>query len=259
MVLPQALIFDVDGTLADNERDGHRVAFNQAFDQAGLDWCWSELFYGSLLAVGGGKERIYHYIQSCQPELPDGIQSPADLADLITALHQAKTQFYRQRLGLGMIPLRPGVLRLLQEAREAGVRLAIATTSALPSAMALLDKALPPGAVDWFEVIAAGDVVPAKKPSPDIYSYVLDRLALEARDCLAIEDSPVGLRAAVAAGLTTVVTVNSYTAGGDFTGASLVVSDLGEPELPFTVLAGEVGEARYLDLALLRRVQLGEE
>lgn len=255
MILPKALIFDVDGTLADNERDGHRVAFNEAFDQMELDWCWSEKFYGSLLAIGGGKERIRHYIHSSGAALPDWVVTEAEVSQFIAGLHRAKTAFYCQRLASGLIPLRPGVLRLLTEARAAGVRLAIATTSALPNAMALVEQVLPAG--DWFEVIVAGDMVPAKKPAPDVYCLALEKLGLAAADCVAIEDSPVGTRAAIAAGLKTVVTVNGYTVGGDFAGASLVVNDLGEPELPFTVLAGEVGEARYVDLALLRLIHGG--
>lgn len=255
MILPKALIFDVDGTLADNERDGHRVAFNQAFDEAGLDWCWSESFYGSLLAIGGGKERIRHYIKLTGAELPEWIVSQDDLTQFVAQLHRAKTALYCQRLASGVIPLRPGVLRLLTEARAAGVRLAIATTSALPNAMVLVEQMLPPG--DWFEVIVAGDMVPAKKPAPDVYCSALERLGLAADDCLAVEDSRVGMRAAIAAGLKTVVTVNGYTAGGDFSGASLVVNDLGEPERPFTVLAGEAGESCCVDLALLGRVQMG--
>ena len=261
MILPKALIFDVDGTLADNERDGHRVAFNQAFDQLGFDWCWSESFYGSLLAVGGGKERIRHFIEPNRDLLPEDFQSSEALTQLIVDLHRAKTSFYRQRLTEGAIPLRPGVLRLLEEAREAGVRLAIATTSALPAAMALLEQTLPEGAADWFEVIAAGDVVPAKKPAPDIYCYALDKLGLMATDCVAIEDSPAGAKAAMAAGLATVVTVNGYTAQGDFSGASLVLSDLGEPEQPFKAISGEaiLREARqtgYVDVALLEGLLL---
>ncbi|NJN32136.1 MAG: HAD-IA family hydrolase [Synechococcales cyanobacterium RM1_1_8] len=252
MPLPQALIFDVDGTLADNERHGHRVAFNQAFAAAGLNWHWSESFYGSLLKIGGGKERIayyldhhvlphhvlpHHILHSAESPLPPVLADAGGdrraIADLIAQLHQSKQQFYQHRLALGDIPLRPGVLRLLQAARAAGLRLAIATTSALPSALALVEQALPPGAVAWFEVIAAGDVVPQKKPAPDIYRYVLDKLELGAADCLVIEDSPVGLQAALAAGLATIVTVNGYTEGAAFNGAKLVLSDLGEPERPF--------------------------
>lgn len=254
MVLPKAIIFDVDGTLADNERDGHRVAFNQAFRVMGLDWHWSVQSYGELLAIGGGKERIRHYIETVQPPLPAALEPLAagpGLEALIDQLHRTKIDYYQQLLGQGKIPLRPGVLRLLQAARQAGIPLAIATTSALPSALALLQQSLPAGGRDWFEVIAAGDVVPAKKPAPDIYCYVLEQLGLGASDCLAIEDSPAGLKAALGAGLKTLVTVNDYTEGNAFAGAALVVSQLGEPGQPLRVIAGQAEGASQVDLALL--------
>lgn len=259
MVLPRALIFDVDGTLADNERHGHRVAFNQAFKAAGLDWVWSEQRYGELLGIGGGKERIRHYVETTQPPLP----SVTDLSTFILQLYLLKCQFYRQRLAQGDIPLRPGVLRLLRAAHQAGIRLAIATTSALSSAQALIDQLL---GDEWtgsptarsmgslFEVIAAGDVVLHKKPAPDIYRYVLEKLDLGAGDCLAIEDSPVGLRAALGAGLKTIVTVNHYTQASDFSGAALVVSHLGEPQQPFCLISGDAGGSSQVDLALLERL-----
>ena len=154
-------------------------------------------------------------------------------------------------LANGVIPLRPGVRRLLDEARTQAVRLAIATTSALPNATALLERTLDPS---WFEVIAAGDIVPAKKPAPDIYEYVLAKMGLTPGECLVFEDSQHGLQAAHKAGLKTVVTVNDYTRGQDFADAILLLNHLGEPEQPFTVLAGEVpDDASYLDMALMRR------
>ena len=239
----KALIFDVDGTLAETEQNGHRVAFNLSFREAGLDWQWSVSLYGKLLAIAGGKERIRGYIKQYQPHF----QPPEDLTEFIAKLHQNKTHYYRKLLQEGAVPLRPGVKRLLQEARLQGIRLAIATTSALPNTLALLEKYLDP---NWFEVIAAGDIVNAKKPAPDIYHYVLEKMGLTAAECLVIEDSIQGLRAAVSADLKTVVTVNSYTQSEDFSEAVLVLSDLGEPEKPFQVLAGEVEEASYFDLAL---------
>jgi len=237
-----ALIFDVDGTLAETERDGHRVAFNRAFADAGLDWDWSSELYGELLSVAGGKERIRYYLQKYLggEKLPD---------ELIVSLHEAKTEHYRELLAEGEIPLRPGVLRLLLDAREEKVRLAIATTSALPNVLALLDQYVDP---NWFEVIAAGDIVPKKKPAPDIYQYVLAQMSLDAGNCLVFEDSRHGLQAATQVGLTTVVTINDYTANQDFSKAALVLSDLGEPDQPFTVLKGEVGQRQFLDLDLIR-------
>jgi HAD superfamily hydrolase (TIGR01509 family) len=241
----EALIFDVDGTLADTERDGHRVAFNRAFAEAGLDWNWSAPLYGELLSVTGGKERILHYIGRYHPKLPGG-----GTAKFVAELHAAKTGHYLRLLEEGGIPPRPGVKRLLSEARDRGLRLAIATTTAPANVTALLEANLP-GSTSWFEVIGAGDIVPAKKPAPDIYRYVLRELALGADRCLAIEDSAHGLHSALGAGVATLVTVNGYTADQDFAGALLVLDRLGEPGAPFRVLAGEAGGAAYVDVDLL--------
>lgn len=229
----KALFFDVDGTLADTERNGHRVAFNRAFAEAKLDWHWDVPLYGKLLAVAGGKERIQHYVDQYRPNY----KRPTDFAAQVTDLHAAKTRHYTALLAAGGIPLRPGVARLLREARAQGLRLAIATTTTPANVTALLEHALAPDAVFWFEVIAAGDVVAAKKPAPDIYYYVLEKMSLAPEECLAFEDSENGLRAARDAGLKTVVSTNDYTRDHSFEGATLVVDHLGELDSPFHVLA----------------------
>jgi HAD superfamily hydrolase (TIGR01509 family) len=247
----KAIIFDVDGTLADTERDGHRPAFNTAFAEAGLDWDWDPDRYGELLEVTGGKERIAHFLHQ------EGISLDpmAEHADLIAALHQAKTHHYLAMLRTGSIPLRPGVLRLLREARDAGIRLAIATTTTPENVTVLLEQCGEPGVRDWFEVIAAGDVVPRKKPAPDIFEHALAELGLSAQDCVAVEDSEAGARAALAAGLKgLVVTLSAYTLGQDFTGVPLVVDQLGEPGQPATARQGDLGGAAYVDLGVLDRV-----
>ncbi|MBD2038221.1 HAD family hydrolase [Leptolyngbya sp. FACHB-321] len=247
----QALIFDVDGTLADTERDGHRVAFNRAFAEAGLDWEWSVERYGELLAVTGGKERIQQYLTTDHPDF----EPPGDRREWIAGLHKAKTAHYTQLIEENVVPLRPGVKRLLQDAREAGLRLAIATTTTPANVTALLQTALGADSLDWFEVIAAGDIVPAKKPAPDIYDYALKALQLEPHVCLAFEDSHAGLQSSRQADLATVITVNDYTQKQDFTGASLVVDHLGEPNLPFEVLAGETGGSTFFDIKLAQYLQ----
>ena len=249
----KAFLFDVDGTLADTERDGHRVAFNLAFQEAGLDWDWGVELYGQLLAVTGGKERIRYYLE----HFNTAFSAPADLDAFIAGLHQAKTAHYTRLLAEGAIPLRPGVERLLREAREAGLRLAIATTTTPANVTALIDHTLGHEALDWFEVIAAGDVVPAKKPAPDIYTWALAKMDLPPAACVAFEDSANGILAARDADLLTLVTVNDYTRDHDFDAAALVVDQLGEPGAPFTVLAGELEGIRHqgmVDVELVRQL-----
>lgn len=223
----QALIFDVDGTLAETERDGHRPAFNAAFAEHGLDWHWDASLYGELLAVTGGKERMRHYAERYAPD----VAARADVDALIRQLHATKTVHYVRLVGAGRLALRPGVAELIAEARAAGIRLAIATTTSPENVGALLDASLAPGSSDWFEVIGAGDVVSAKKPAPDIYRWVLDRLALPAGACLAIEDSENGLRAALGAGLRCLVTIGEYTQEQDFSGAAAVLDSLSDTSL----------------------------
>jgi len=244
------LIFDVDGTLAETERDAHRIAFNETFAESNLDWHWSVELYGELLAVTGGKERMKFYLDTYRPDYP----RPNNLDAFIADLHQKKTARYNDLLASHPIPLRPGIQRLLEEAHREGIRLAIATTTSLKNVTTLLEYSLNPNSVEWFEVIAAGDVVSAKKPAPDIYHYTLNKLGLEAEQALAFEDSGNGIRSAQGANLRTVITVNEYTRHEDFTGALLVLDHLGEPEQPFTVLQGNAGQTHYVDMALLHRL-----
>lgn len=248
----RALLFDVDGTLAETE-EVHRVSFNAAFAASGLDWVWSVDMYRQLLAVTGGKERILHYLDSQRPDF----QRPAALAEFIAGLHQAKTRIYTDTVARGGVPLRPGVRRLLDLARASGLRLAIATTTTPDNVTALLKASIAPDAESWFEVIAAGSMVPKKKPAPDIYYYAMEHMGLGPEACLAFEDSENGLISARAAGLKTIVTVSDYTQGHDFTGAALLLDQFGEPDHPFHVLAGDAGAATYTDLALLQRIHAG--
>lgn len=216
-VMLEALIFDVDGTLADTE-EVHRVAFNRAFAEAGLPWQWDVALYGRLLQVTGGKERIRHYIDA----YTDGTGAAPD-PRFIAALHERKTALYAELVSGGAVPLRPGVAALLGEARAAGVRLAIATTTSLPNVEALLQAALGAQGSALFEVIAAGDSVPRKKPAPDIYLSALAQLGLGPGACLAVEDSRNGLRSALAAGLATLIVRSTYTRDEDFAGAARVL------------------------------------
>ena len=246
----KALIFDVDGTLSDTERDGHRVAFNRAFKEAGLDWNWDIKTYGKLLEVTGGKERIHYFINEFNP----AFETPADLNNFILNLHKTKTRHFIALLKSGAIPLRPGVERLLKEARSEGLRLGIATTTTPENVITLLTATLGKDSIDWFDVIAAGDVVPGKKPAPDIFLYALEHMGLDAADCMALEDSENGLLSSSGAGIKTIVTINNYTRQQDFSGAVLVVDQLGEPEAAFSVLAGDAGSATYVNVSLVRRL-----
>ena len=248
MTMLKALIFDVDGTLVETERDGHRIAFNAAFREFGLDWDWDAALYGNLLAVTGGKERLRYYLDRYAQDFA----KPSNVDELVKSLHQAKTRHYVELLERGGIPLRPGVKRLLMEAREAGLKLAIATTTSPDNVTTLLRCSLASDAENWFEVIAAGDIVPAKKPAPDIFLWALDKLGLAAADCLAFEDSENGLKSSLGAGLKTVVTVSDYTIGQDFSGAAAVLSDLGEPWQPFGLLAGDSQGKGWVTVELLR-------
>jgi len=243
-----ALLFDVDGTLADTERDGHRVAFNAAFREAGLDWAWDPATYGELLDVAGGKERLLHYFRRHHP----AEAARPDVRERIATLHAAKTRHFIRLLGAGALPLRPGVARLIAEARAAGLALAIATTTTAENVTALLRHGLADDAPSWFAVIAAGDVVPRKKPAPDVYLYALERLGMPPAACVAFEDSENGLRASLAAGLATVVTRGDYTRDQDFSGATSVLECLGDPGVPAGHVAGAAPRGTFVTLEDLR-------
>ncbi|VWX55570.1 Protein CbbY, plasmid [Burkholderiales bacterium 8X] len=228
-----ALIFDVDGTIADTE-EVHRVAFNLAFERFGLDWRWERTDYRALLAVAGGKERIRSYIDLLQLR-------PAErerLRGMVRDIHQQKTRFYSSAVRDGGVPLRAGVRRLLEEALDGGYKLAIASTTTAANIDALLNATLGSRGLDMFTVIACGDQVLHKKPAPDIYLLALHALGLQPQQAIAFEDSPNGLRAATAAGLWTVVTPNFWTEDHDFAGAGLLLPHLGDQAQP---LPGEPG------------------
>ncbi|WP_300845018.1 HAD-IA family hydrolase [Tepidimonas sp.] len=218
-----ALIFDVDGTLADTEH-AHLAAFNAAFASEGLDWRWDEALYTRLLEVSGGKERIRHYWQQVHGNRHD--IDGTELSALIERLHEVKTAYYEDAVRQGQVRLRPGVIELIEEARRAGLRLAIATTTSPVNIAALLRSAMGP---DWrmaFGVVEDASTAPRKKPHPQVYLQTLQRLGLSAQHCLAFEDSANGLQAARAAGLATVVTPNAFTAHHDFSGALRVLPSL---------------------------------
>ena len=238
-----ALIFDVDGTLADTE-EAHRQAFNAAFLTHGLAWDWSPSCYGELLRVTGGKERIARHLAALR--LPAA--ETTRLERLVPLIHSTKTRAFAEFVEMGNVPLRPGVARLIAEARTAGVRLAIASTTSPDNVRSLLARTLGTAALGWFDVISTGDVVPNKKPAPDIYRHALGSLRLPAERCVAFEDSELGVRAAKAAGLYTIAVPTRWTASQDLTAADLLLASLGEPDRPLDAAAQRRIGAKWLGL-----------
>lgn len=218
----EALIFDVDGTLADTEL-AHLAAFNQAFAQEDIGWQWDVPLYTQLLEVSGGKERMLHYWRQVRPDVTDlgnGVQAT------VARLHELKTAAYEQAVRDGAVQLRPGVLKLIEAAHAEGLRLAIATTTSAVNIVALLRRAIGPDWQRFFTVVEDASTAPRKKPDPMVYQQTLARLAVPAAACLAFEDSANGLMAARTAKLATIVTPNDFTAHHDFTGALRVLPDL---------------------------------
>lgn len=246
----QALIFDVDGTLAETE-EMHRRAFNEAFASLGLDWNWPAPLYTELLRIAGGKERILHYLMTHRP------RDAAAHESQVAKIYALKTKLYSGMVREGKIELRRGVARLIEEARSAGIRLAIATTTNPANVDALLQRAFAPAGESLFGVIVAGDEVAAKKPAPDVFDVALRRLGMRASACIAFEDSANGVLSARRAGLAVVATPSAYTADDDFAGAVSVVSSLGEPGEPHEHLAGRIWPSGFVSLAGLR--ELAEE
>jgi beta-phosphoglucomutase-like phosphatase (HAD superfamily) len=223
----KALIFDVDGTLADTE-EAHRSAFNEAFRQHGLDWNWSKPLYAHLLRITGGKERLGAYIDSLE-------LAPAEdraLRERIAAIHETKTYVYAAMVVAGEVTLRDGVERLIEEAAAANVQLAIASTTTLANIETLLRTTLGRHSLQRFAVVGAGDQVRNKKPAPEIYRFVLRELDRSVGECVAIEDSSNGLTAAKRAGLYTVVTPSYWTRDEDFSAADMVLPSLGSLSRP---------------------------
>lgn len=240
----KAIIFDMDGTLADTE-ELHRRAFNLAFKECACPLNWSRREYKQLLSISGGKERIFHCLRRA------GVAED-ELQQVTDTVHERKSALYRQILVADNIELRPGIRRLVEECRQAGVKLAIATSSSMENVNTLLQSTFGTGGSELFASVVTSDLVADNKPSPAMYRYALSDLGLEADDCIAVEDTRNGNLAALAAGIKTVITTHPLTVDNDFTGASLVVNHLGEPGKPFRLIAGTAYDSHYVDLDLLR-------
>ena len=241
----KAVIFDVDGTIADTE-EAHRHAFNAAFKAFDLPWNWQPPLYKKLLKTTGGKERMLAYAKTHHPE------TLQETALRIAEIHAVKTKHFADIIASDQVVPRPGVLRLISDAGAAGIQLAIATTMSRPSLDALLPTLFGTDFETWFASIATGDRVKAKKPAPDLYQLALDELGIKPDEAVAIEDSALGLAAARAAGITTLVTPSIYTADDVFDDAAAVISDLGEPDQPFRQITGVPLKAEFVDIAALR-------
>ncbi|RMB61553.1 HAD-IA family hydrolase [Tessaracoccus antarcticus] len=251
------LLLDCDGVLADTERDGHLVAFNHMFEELGVPIQWDDSTYADLLRVGGGKERLMSFL-TAERAAALGMSDDADSRlDVVGQWHVVKSRIFRELVADGALAARPGVARLIHEGLEAGWCLAVASTSAVASVESVLTSVVGGDAARCVKVFA-GDVVERKKPAPDIYLHALRGLGSDPANTVVVEDSGVGCRAAVSAGLPVVVTLSGYTAGEDFTGAAVVLTDLGEPSAPARVVDDPArlapnGDA-VVDLAFLRRV-----
>lgn len=220
----KALIFDCDGVLVDTEKDGHRVAFNEAFQQKGLGIVWDVPLYGELLKIAGGKERMRHYFQ--QNGWPEGV---TDQDSFIKELHGIKTDLFMQIIADGRLPLRPGVARLVDEAIADNITLAVCSTSNEKAVNLVVERMLGTERKRHFAGIFAGDVVSRKKPDPEIYLLASDKLNLHPEDCMVVEDSRNGLLSAKRVGMHCIVTKSSYTGEEDFSEASAVYDELGDP------------------------------
>lgn len=242
----RAVIFDVDGTLADTERDGHRVAFNEAFAAAGLDYRWGVSEYGDLLALTGGRRRIAHYLQSRG-------RSQAQAEELAAELHRDKTRRFAALVRTGAIQARPGAVELITALRSEGVSTAVATTGSSGWVLPLLDILF---GLDVFDVVVTGTDIPDLKPDPAVYLEVLARLGTAPAGAVAVEDSANGVQAAVAAGLRCIAVVNGYTRDQDLSGAVAVLDDLSRPG-GVSVLRGDPELRDGLSVAALRRLAAG--
>lgn len=247
----KAIIFDLDGTIAETE-EAHREAFNRAFAAEGAPWRWDAATWSGLLEIAGGRNRLTAWLADNRPDLLKGEEAPR----LLDRLHGAKDRLYREILESGGIPLRPGIRALIEEARAARLRIAIATTSRRAIARRVLERCLAPDAPDWFQAFLGHEDATYRKPHPDIYRRAAARLRLAPDECLAIEDSAIGVAAAVGAGVPVLATVTPYSEGHDFAGAVAVLSDLGEAAAPCRLLTAPEHIAPpppRCDLATLRR------
>ncbi len=244
----KALFFDMDGVIIDTERDGHRVAFNKAFEEFGYDFHWDEDYYHRLLQVAGGKERMRHFFRK------EGLLTQLSAEEMdahLIELHACKTSIFMNMIEAGSLPLRPGIRRFMKEAAEEGLLICVCTTAAEKSARTVTKTMLPE--VDFAHVLA-GDIVKKKKPDPAIYNLALQRTGLAPENCLVIEDSEIGVQAAKAAGISVIATINGYTEEEDLSPADIVLSCLGDEGVELGVLKSPVENLDFKGVLHLSQV-----
>ncbi len=249
----KALIFDCDGVIAETERDGHRVSFNRTFKEAGIDVEWSVEEYQELLRTAGGKERMKVYFSKNQSRFPGYVFDE----ETIRALHKRKTEIFMEMSRNGELPVRPGIKRIINEAHEKGLILAVCSTSNEKSVETLIRSSVGEEEFDYFNSIFAGDIVRCKKPAPDIYNLVKEKYGLEGCECFVVEDNRNGLLAAKNAGMHCIVTVSFYSKDEDLKEADMVVSSLGEPGNHAEVLRNSCSIRRdieYITVDLLKEI-----
>jgi len=244
-----AVLFDVDGTIAESE-ELHRISFNESFKEYGLAWYWDEEIYKELTLIGGGKERIKYYIERACPEM----LSHKNLTDYIKALHKVKSQIYKDNLEEKGATLRPGIQRLLDELKVNKIRTALVSSTTEENLNNLFKIGLKITPENFFEVVGHGECTPNKKPSPEIYFWVLEKMKLPPEACVAIEDAPRGVDSALDAGLKVIVTPSQYTTSEDFRKGNLIISNLGEPDQGFKLIKGQSYGHSFVNLELLNKI-----
>ena len=244
-----AVLFDVDGTIAETE-DLHRRSFNESFKEFNLDWFWDKPIYKELINIGGGKERIQHYMKRAWPEMLEY----KNLSKYIDSIHKVKNEIYEDYVNDEKLILRPGVKRLISEILENKIRIALVSSSSKKNIENLFLKGLDIDPFESFDLIAHGDCTKNKKPSPEIYEWTLEKLKLSAQSCIAIEDSPRGLDSAISANIKVIVTPSELTTDESFMGAELVISDLGEAKKPFKQIHGKTHGEEFVNINLLKKI-----
>jgi HAD superfamily hydrolase (TIGR01509 family) len=244
-----AVLFDVDGTIAETE-DLHRRSFNESFKEFNLDWFWDEAIYRELINIGDGKDRIEHHIKRAWPEMLEY----KNLNKYISSIHKVKNEIFKDLIIECEIRTRPGVIRLIEELKKHNVRIAIVSSTTQEDLMTLFKKGLELDPNSMFDLVAHGDCTKKKRPSPEIYEWILEKLRLPPQSCVAIEDSLRGARSAMNADINVLVTPSFYTKDEVFDEAKVVVSSLGEAHQPFEIVKGNVFGNKIVNYNLLNEL-----